>query len=128
MSQPIEGRESAVVTGKDTPVQNRIRVDFVIAPVICHMSTAPQFSRSLPPGPGFPRVGRAADEAPQHHRPARRVRCCLGRAAGCHTFRATGIAANLAKGSALEHAQKMTAHESPRTTKPCDRTGDKIHA
>ena len=36
---------------------------------------------------------------------------------GCHTFRATGITAYLANGGALEHAQEMAAHESPRTTK-----------
>jgi hypothetical protein len=32
---------------------------------------------------------------------------------GNHTFRATGITAYL--GGALEHAQTMAAHESPRT-------------
>src|SRR6202043_2644912 len=41
---------------------------------------------------------------------------------GCHTFRATGITAYLANGGALEHAQEMAAHESPRTTKLYDRT------
>jgi len=35
---------------------------------------------------------------------------------GNHTFRATGITAYLANGGALEHAQEMAAHESPRTT------------
>jgi site-specific recombinase XerD len=35
---------------------------------------------------------------------------------GCHTFRATGITAYLSNGGALEHAQEMAAHESPRTT------------
>ena len=40
---------------------------------------------------------------------------------GCHTFRATGITAYLANGGALEHAQEMAAHESPRTTKLYDR-------
>jgi integrase len=39
---------------------------------------------------------------------------------GCHTFRATGITAYLANGGALEHAQEMAAHESPRTTKLYD--------
>ncbi len=42
---------------------------------------------------------------------------------GCHTFRATGITAYLANGGALEHAQEMAAHESPRTTKLYDRSG-----
>ena len=46
---------------------------------------------------------------------------------GCHTFRATGITAYLqAAGSTLENAQAMAAHESPRTTKLYDRTGDEI--
>ena len=39
---------------------------------------------------------------------------------GNHTFRATGITAYLANGGALEHAQEMAAHESPRTTKLYD--------
>lgn len=45
---------------------------------------------------------------------------------GCHTFRATGITAYLLNGGALEKAQMMAAHESPRTTKLYDRTSDKI--
>jgi site-specific recombinase XerD len=45
---------------------------------------------------------------------------------GCHTFRATGITAYLENGGTLENAQAMAAHESPRTTKPYDRTGDEI--
>ena len=45
---------------------------------------------------------------------------------GNHSFRATGITAYLANGGALEHAQAMAAHESPRTTKLYDRTGDEI--
>ena len=45
---------------------------------------------------------------------------------GCHTFRATGITAYLEAGGTLENAQAMTAHESPRTTKLYDRTGDEI--
>jgi site-specific recombinase XerD len=44
---------------------------------------------------------------------------------GCHVFRATGITAYLAGGT-LENAQAMAAHESPRTTKLYDRTGDEI--
>jgi site-specific recombinase XerD len=42
----------------------------------------------------------------------------------CHTFRATGITAYLENGGSLENAQLMAAHESPRTTKLYDRTGD----
>jgi integrase/recombinase XerD len=45
---------------------------------------------------------------------------------GCHTFRATGITAYLEAGGTLEKAQDMAAHESPRTTKLYDRTGDEI--
>jgi integrase len=45
---------------------------------------------------------------------------------GCHTFRATGITAYLEAGGTLENAQAMAAHESPRTTKVYDRTGDEI--
>jgi integrase/recombinase XerD len=44
----------------------------------------------------------------------------------CHTFRATGITAYMDAGGTLENAQLMAAHESPRTTKLYDRTGDKI--
>ena len=45
---------------------------------------------------------------------------------GCHTFRATGITAYLENGGTLEHAQQIAAHESPRTTKPYDRTTDQV--
>jgi integrase len=45
---------------------------------------------------------------------------------GCHTFRATGITAYLEAGGTLENAQAMAAHESLRTTKLYDRTGDEI--
>jgi integrase len=44
----------------------------------------------------------------------------------CHTFRATGITAYLENGGTLEKAQAIAAHQSPRTTKPYDRTGDDI--
>jgi site-specific recombinase XerD len=44
----------------------------------------------------------------------------------CHTFRATGITAYLLNGGTLEHAQRIAAHESPRTTKLYDRTSDDI--
>src|ERR1700731_157883 len=37
---------------------------------------------------------------------------------GCHVFRVTG--------GTLENAQAMAAHESPRTTKLYDHTGDEI--
>jgi Phage integrase family len=45
---------------------------------------------------------------------------------GNHSFRATGISAYLANGGALEHAQSMAAHESPRTTKLYDRTKERL--
>jgi hypothetical protein len=38
----------------------------------------------------------------------------------------TGITAYLSAGGTLENAQAMAAHESPRTTKLYDRTGDEI--
>jgi site-specific recombinase XerD len=44
----------------------------------------------------------------------------------CHTFRATGITAYLEAGGTIENAQLIAAHESPRTTKLYDRTGDEI--
>lgn len=44
----------------------------------------------------------------------------------CHTFRATGITAYLVAGGTIENAQAIAAHESPRTTKLYDRTGDEI--
>jgi hypothetical protein len=37
-----------------------------------------------------------------------------------------GITAYLANGGALEHAQEMAAHESPRTTKLYDRTKERL--
>jgi site-specific recombinase XerD len=43
-----------------------------------------------------------------------------------HTFRATGITAYLEGGGTIEHAQAIADHESPKTTKLYDRTGDKI--
>jgi len=45
---------------------------------------------------------------------------------GNHSFRATGITAYLSNGGALEHAQAMAAHESPRTTKLYDRTQERL--
>jgi hypothetical protein len=45
---------------------------------------------------------------------------------GNHTFRATGITANLSNGGALQHAQSMAAHESPHTTKLYDRTQERL--
>ena len=44
----------------------------------------------------------------------------------CHTFRATGITAYLENGGTIENAQAIAAHESPRTTKLYDHSGDEI--
>ena len=45
---------------------------------------------------------------------------------GCHTFRATGITAYLSNGGSVEHAQKIAAHDSIRSTKLYDRTSDEV--
>lgn len=50
----------------------------------------------------------------------------LATAVCCHTFRATGITAYLENGGSLEHAQRIAAHESVRTTKLYDRTSDAV--
>jgi integrase len=44
----------------------------------------------------------------------------------CHSFRATGITVYLENKGTLETAQKIAAHESPRTTKLYDRTNDQL--
>jgi site-specific recombinase XerC len=44
----------------------------------------------------------------------------------CHTFRATGITAYLENGGSLEHAQRIAAHESARTTRLYDRSSDAL--
>ena len=62
----------------------------------------------------------------QADRPAHKPGACSGAPIGNHTFRATGITAYLANGGALEHAQEMAAHESPRTTKLYDRTKERL--
>lgn len=57
----------------------------------------------------------------------RRAKSCgLSPHVCCHTFRATGITAYLENGGTIENAQLIAAHESPRTTKLYDRTGDEI--
>lgn len=50
----------------------------------------------------------------------------IGRRICNHSFRATGITNFLHNGGALENAQAIAAHESPRTTKLYDRTRDEI--
>ena len=44
----------------------------------------------------------------------------------CHSFRATGITNFLQNGGTIEKAQKIAAHDSPRTTKLYDRTSDDL--
>jgi integrase len=57
----------------------------------------------------------------------RRARAArLPASTSCHTFRATGITAYLENGGTIENAQLIAAHESPRTTKLYERTGDQI--
>ncbi len=71
-------------------------------------------------------------DRPMHRIDALRMVKRRARAAGlpettcCHTFRATGITAYLDNGGTIENAQAIAAHESPRTTKLYDRTGDEI--
>jgi integrase len=69
-------------------------------------------------------IGFGASATPTAQSPAAALG--LGTRIGCHTFRATGITAYLDNGGTLENAQLMAAHESPRTTKLYDRTGDEI--
>ena len=45
---------------------------------------------------------------------------------GNHSFRGSGITAYLESGGTLEHAQQIANHESARTTKLYDRTGEKL--
>lgn len=44
----------------------------------------------------------------------------------CHTFRATGITSFLLNGGEVSKAQRIAAHESPRTTQLYDRTSDEV--
>jgi integrase/recombinase XerD len=50
----------------------------------------------------------------------------IATALSCHSFRATGITVYLKRGGLLEHAQKMAAHASAKTTKLYDRRDDKV--
>jgi site-specific recombinase XerD len=77
-------------------------------------------------------VGTALSDQPMTQPDAWRMIRRRGAAAGIdapignHTFRATGITACLSNGGALEHAQSMAAHESPRATKLHDRTKERL--
>ncbi len=87
-----------------------------------------------PKGPLFRTVDRERQltRRPTHRNDAIRMIKRRGRGVNlppgicCHTFRATGITAYLENGGTIEHAQAIAAHESPRTTKLYDRTGDAI--
>ena len=83
---------------------------------------------SAPPAGRTGDADRKADEPDRclAHDPTPRGGAGLQSEIGCHTFRATGITAYLENGGTLENAQAMAAHESPRTTKLYDRTGDEI--
>ena len=50
----------------------------------------------------------------------------IATALSCHSFRATGITVYLKRGGLLEHAQKMAAHASAKTTKLYDRREDQV--
>ena len=56
----------------------------------------------------------------------RAVVCGLPPHICCHTFRATGITAYLSNNGSLEHAQRIAAHSSARTTKLYDRRTDEV--
>ena len=56
----------------------------------------------------------------------RRAAAGIADAIGCHTFRSTGITAHLSNGGALDPAQEMAVHETPRTTKLYDRTKERL--
>jgi site-specific recombinase XerD len=76
------------------------------------------------------RTGELTGEAMHRVDAYRMIQRCAGELGkkvkiGCHTFRATGITAYLEAGG-WKNAQIMAAHESPRTTKLYDRTGDEI--
>lgn len=60
------------------------------------------------------------------HAAAPRTRCGYSDCGLRSHLRATGITAYLDNGGALENAQAMAAHESPRTTKLYDRTDDQM--
>jgi integrase len=92
----------------------RATVILYLPDVSCDFSNCPQ--RSVKLRRDNLRQARWRDSV----RPKKKVKI------GCHTFRATGITAYLEAGGTLENAQAMAAHESPRTTKLYDRTGDEI--
>ena len=84
----------------------------------------------FPTAPG--KRGQLTERALQQHEVYRMIRrrvlaAGIGTAAGCHTFRATGITEYLRNGGKLEVAQQMANHESARTTGLYDRRNDQIN-
>ena len=86
--------------------------------------------KSTPLWRSMPRVGglgaRRMSRVDVFRMIKRRVKAVGLGGANCHTFRATGITAYLLNGGTLERAQRIAAHESPRTTKLYDRTADEV--
>ena len=81
--------------------------------------------RSMPPGGAFsPNRMSRVDVFRMVRRRVRRAG--LGVTANCHSLRVTGITAYLSNGGSVENARAIAAHESPRTTRLYDRTGDQI--
>jgi site-specific recombinase XerD len=72
-------------------------------------------------------TGRRLDRTAAYVMVKRRARQAgLNPAITCHSFRASGITAYLDNGGTIENAQRIAAHESPRTTKLYDRTSDQL--
>lgn len=86
-------------------------------------------------GPLFRTIGRGTGQLTKTPLPQANAYAMIRRRAaiagiktkiGNHSFRATGITAYLKNGGALEIAQAMAAHESPRTTQLYDRRRDEL--
>jgi site-specific recombinase XerD len=98
---------------------------YITAAVITEDAKSPLFRTA------YGRTGTLSTRGMTRHDVLRMIKR-RARAAGlservcCHTFRATGITAYLDNGGTIENAQAIAAHESPRTTKLYDRTGDDI--
>ena len=91
--------------------------------------------RDDPKGPLFRTIGRCTEKLTRTVLPQANAYAMIRRRAaaagiatklGNHSFRATGITAYLANGGALDHAQEMAAHESPRITKLYDWTKERL--
>jgi site-specific recombinase XerD len=84
----------------------------------------------FPTAPG--KSGELTDRPLQQNEVYRMIRrrvldAGIATAAGCHTFRATGITEYLRNGGKLEVAQQMANHESARTTGLYDRRNDQVN-